>query len=475
MRRSEWKRAGLAVLLFVAATAVHAQCVSTVRVVSQPLVFPNHGAGAVAWSGSILGVMKTDAETGDVYFGGYDDNLNQIVPDVRIGPRITSGATALVFNGSEFAFFYENASQQIVFQRISTAGAPIGGPIPVAPHTFTWPNPVWDVVWDAHRNAYDVAHTIPSGFETGLWLSIVDRTGSVIADRVVATFIAPSPEPRIAVTPAGVIGATWLRRDPVGDSLFFSSYDASTNFLGSAQVTLTGHDNRLATNGTEFLIVTSDATPDHVNELRATRLDLKGNIIAAESTLITARGGEIAPRSLIWNPTLREYALTYGDSIPGFQIFPGDIRLHRFDFAKPASDTFFATESTKTTFDAPYRLVWTGSSYTTPIARNVSRAEGSDTHLAKHCPLLLNATVPATVALNSFVQFVATPSGGSPRYRYDWDFGDLSRGDTQSPVHQYVRTGTYVVTLTVTDNAGAITRTSSVVRVLIEKHRVARH
>jgi PKD repeat protein len=38
---------------------------------------------------------------------------------------------------------------------------------------------------------------------------------------------------------------------------------------------------------------------------------------------------------------------------------------------------------------------------------------------------------------------------------YDWDFGDGETGSGMRISHTYQRTGRFVVTLTVTDNAGA--------------------
>ena len=46
---------------------------------------------------------------------------------------------------------------------------------------------------------------------------------------------------------------------------------------------------------------------------------------------------------------------------------------------------------------------------------------------------------------------------------YDWDFGDGSSGSGMNTTHTYGATGSYIITLTVTDNQG---RTDSVSRAI---------
>ena len=58
------------------------------------------------------------------------------------------------------------------------------------------------------------------------------------------------------------------------------------------------------------------------------------------------------------------------------------------------------------------------------------------------------------------VTFTNESAGGNPVYTYEWDFGDGSEVSTdESPVHTYAASGTYTVTLTVTDQDTTVSQT----------------
>ncbi|MBD3654369.1 immune inhibitor A domain-containing protein [Kangiella sp.] len=55
------------------------------------------------------------------------------------------------------------------------------------------------------------------------------------------------------------------------------------------------------------------------------------------------------------------------------------------------------------------------------------------------------------------VTFFNDTAGGTPGYTYEWNFGDGSEVSTEeSPVHSYAASGSYTVTLTVTDQDGTV-------------------
>ncbi len=93
-----------------------------------------------------------------------------------------------------------------------------------------------------------------------------------------------------------------------------------------------------------------------------------------------------------------------------------------------------------------------------------------------HYPLTIDCQTmgpAAAFSTNSMVNlgtpsvFTDTTSGGTSPYTYSWDFGDgVGTSTLQSPVYIYTLSGTYNVTLDVTDNVGCADSYSSYVRVL---------
>ena len=58
------------------------------------------------------------------------------------------------------------------------------------------------------------------------------------------------------------------------------------------------------------------------------------------------------------------------------------------------------------------------------------------------------------VLVDQNVSFTANPAGGSGIYTYAWDFGDSQASPEANPTHSYAASGTYTVSLTVTDSLG---------------------
>jgi hypothetical protein len=68
----------------------------------------------------------------------------------------------------------------------------------------------------------------------------------------------------------------------------------------------------------------------------------------------------------------------------------------------------------------------------------------------------LPTTGPMVAEVEQMLYFIGTGSqpGSSPIVSYNWDFGDGETATGEQITHAFAATGTYDVTLTVTDEAG---------------------
>ena len=63
------------------------------------------------------------------------------------------------------------------------------------------------------------------------------------------------------------------------------------------------------------------------------------------------------------------------------------------------------------------------------------------------------------------VSFSGSATGEYPPYIFSWTFGDGGSGTGQNPTHQYISDGSYIATLTVTDNNGTIAQDTASVTI----------
>src|SRR5260370_1222942 len=142
-------RVVLAAMMLAVAVELHADdCVAQNVSVAQPVVFPNHAAGAIATNGSVIGVAKgaTDGSQA-IYFATYDQSLNQLTPDVLVASQSVERSMALLWNGTEFGLFYRTPGYELTLQRASANGALLGPPVAITPHG-SFPHQVYEFVWD---------------------------------------------------------------------------------------------------------------------------------------------------------------------------------------------------------------------------------------------------------------------------------------------------------------------------------------
>ena len=80
---------------------------------------------------------------------------------------------------------------------------------------------------------------------------------------------------------------------------------------------------------------------------------------------------------------------------------------------------------------------------------------GEDMWLIKLTPLIpLFEYSPKSPTINDPIYFSDKSHGGAPPYIYHWNFGDGSNSTSKNPIHAYNKTGTFNVTLMVTDEDG---------------------
>jgi hypothetical protein len=464
-----------AALLFTA-LATQGQCVSTLRSIAQINAFPNRPPAQIASTGSLYGLARVEPQSTahSIYFTIVNHDLEPVTADRLVIDRTLNGPLALHWDGTTFGLFYQAGdNQQLYLQRLDTNGNLVGGPVAIAASHIQWPNQEYDTAWNPIVGAYLVLHTIPQGFDKGLWLTVVKPDGTQLLDRSVTGFFnGEETTPRLAVAANGSMLLVW-RRD---DGFWGLGYTSSFDLIGTTRVSTTlGLRPSLASNGTSYLLVfTAPATPREVHSVGISA----GATPGSEAILAKASGMDIAPISLAWNPTLHEWGMVYVDAPNGLGIFPTDTRLRRLTGSSTTvADTELSPDIIKYDYQTHYPVIADGSGYVGGIERFISNAEGGDSYLVRNCALTLSGAADTPFApVLSNVTFRVTPSGGFPGYSYFWDFGDLNQTTGGAVItHRYEHTGTYTVTVTATDQQKATTTTTFTVTVVKPKVRAARH
>ena len=457
MREWRWLWGACAGIFLLTAAGMRAQCVPTARTITTIGNVPSLVAGPIATSGTVLGLAKSDITTGTpaVFFATFNSSLNPLTPDRQIADSSANGAVALVSNGSEFALFYQAQNLTMMMQRIDAIGNPIGAVIPIANHIWN-AGDEFDVAYSPARNVYGIARTVTLGSDRGLYVTIISTTGTVISDTLVSFFFSPPASPRLTPLPDGSFAMVWKRTGSDSQSLVFSIVAPSGSLKSNTVSERNVSDARIASDGSTILIIYSSAVTGGT-ELRYAQFDLSASTTTADSPFITGTGSDILPLQLQWNPALSEWTLTYIDAAFGFSTFT-ETRLRRFPSPTTGtpSDTLLSPDPVHSRLTAPYPLVFLNGGYIGSIQTITSRSLGSESYLVKLCPFFVTAAAnPAVNHGFTPITFTANPSGGTPAYTFNWEFGDNDSGQGQVVQHIYRTPGTYVATLTARDAAGA--------------------
>ena len=353
-----------AVLMVIAAVAAEGQCVSDARVISTRQSVPNLVAGPAAYGNGVLALAKSERGTRRIYVATYDQNFNQLSGDVLLADNAADGPLHLIWNGVDFGLFYRTVSpQRLMLQRISVAGQPIGGPIPVSSRTIDVTEDV-DVVWSAALNAYAIATTYEPGSSKDVWVTVMNREGLVLRDLPTNVF-ATKDEAflNIAVTSDGTIGVFY--RSDVDESIYFARIVATAAGAPVDQVWSSGRDLEVVAHGNRFYL-TKTIEVGGKTEVRWLVLESTGAVVVPDSLLF--RGSDIAVRPVSFISTGTELAIAYIDSALGFDVDSGELRMRRFTPSGALiSDALFVSADPLQRFAlAEHEIVWTGSAFITP-------------------------------------------------------------------------------------------------------------
>lgn len=140
--------------------------------------------GPIAWTGSFLAMAALNSTSNGIDFVRFDSNL--VPADTRrVVDSSQEGAFALVWTGTEFGLFYQDAERFEVLQRLTSTGEKIGTPIRLltAP---TAPRQTYDVEWNGTR--YVIARTnLSRNQDRGLYVTVVNGDGSIFINQALGS------------------------------------------------------------------------------------------------------------------------------------------------------------------------------------------------------------------------------------------------------------------------------------------------
>jgi hypothetical protein len=458
-------RAAVALIFILIGFAAAAQnCATATRLISTKASVPNLLAGPSAWTGNALGVVHSDeANDAAIWFGLYSENL-----DTLIAPRLVANdaaddeaITALLFNGTDFALFYRT-DDVIRLQRLTVTGDPIGAPIAITADRRPRLADEIEVIWSDRIAAYVMARHISQGRDRGIWVTVLEKDGSVRSDGEIPASPPSNPDLAVAVASDGVIGLFHLSEDDgmVQYTRLVSGRFPETRSIASAAT------NIQAVAYDDLFVVTRLVGEGTTAEIRWFVVSSDDEIVRPDGVLVASNGNIVLqPLGLIALDD--ELALTYAIPVTTATVIP-DMHLRRFTIAgSTISDTPFAAgDFTASRALSAYAPVWTGTSFLTAAIRETSAR--LDSYLLRYCPLRAQVQAPQLVLVDTPVTISSSVSGGLPGYSYAWTIArDPGGPRTGASIQRtFSALGSRPITLVVTDSNGATTTATFTIEVV---------
>lgn len=447
-----FRAAVAAVLVLFTAVAAMGDCVTTARLISTRQSKPNLISGPVAWSGSVLGVAKTQEDAASaLWFAVYDEALQTLIGD-RLVATDSRDIVSLEWTGTDFGLFYRTTNQRLHLQRLTMMGEPIGGPIPITPGRTVYSGDEIDVEWSPVLDAYVIGRNISQGQFQGIWVTYVARDGTQRSDRRLPVQAAPQSNLSLSVTNAGVAGLVFANS---GNGISLARVTEATTPISITVAQTAGNYIETAAVGNQF-VITHALTSGGKLKVHWLVVDTSHQVIRPDEVLFEGAGDEVWPLALV--ATEEELAMAYISVKDRNEPLAKEYRLRRMGFdGTTITDNYFAASDlgAATRSESIYDFVWTGTSYLQASFR--SSPDRLNSHLLRYCPL--RARVTTDVAFSrpgQPVVFTALPDGGTPGYSFEWTFGDPARVfRAQTVSRTFDKAGTYTATVTVTDTAGS--------------------
>ena len=434
-------RVAALIVSFLAASVVAAQCVSDVRrVPSNESILP----GPIAWSGRVLAVAGTQAveDSHRLFVTTFDNNGNQLSPMLLVPDSTGAELIALIWNGSEFALFFENAQHELILRRVGADGTLLGGAIRRYRLTLDEGDRV-DVVWSPIWHRYLLARTATVNRD-GVWLTTLEIDGDLEHDIRLDDVGTDSPLD-VVETETGMI-AVFYQEDR-GDYLMMRTAEPSRALMPARRVWRVREGHHAVARGNWFVLVRSTENNSLRDSVQWKWVDSTGNdVVPEEQIALIAKVPDARPLAFI--STSEGFALSYLDRISGSTDLV--LRLRRLDLdGEVVADTEFGPPSRRQTGLEVDDLVFDGQTYLAAGGRDRT-ANPDEMYMIRWCPLRARIEAPRTANVGEVVTFTAIPEGGVQGYSYHWDApGEIASGRIYE--RAFTQPGNYEVTLTVRD------------------------